>query len=184
MRILALCGSLRLASRNLRALQTARALAPVGVDVRIWEGLGRLPLFSPDLDRDDVALPLEVTCLHAEVESADGLLIACPEYAHGIPGAFKNGLDWLVGSVVFPEKPIALLNIAPHATFAQAALREVLATMSADIVEEACCTVAFPPLERPDLEKAFEAVIQSAVSVFSRALETRKADLPERERDG
>lgn len=173
-RILGLCGSLRRLSRNDRALRSARALAPSDVEVRLWNGLGRLPLFSPDLDEPGRALPDTVTDFYAEVERAHGLLIACPEYAHGIPGAFKNALDWLVGSLVFPGKPVALLNIAPHAGHAQAALREVLATMSADIIDDACCTIAFPSPDRPDMETEFEAAIQSAVSTFTRRLVAEK----------
>lgn len=170
MRILALCGSLRRESKNRRALQTARALAPSGVEIRILDGLGHLPLFSPDLDQPAIAQPDKVIDFQAEIESATGLLIACPEYAHGVPGAFKNALDWLVGSVVFPGKPVALLNIAPHAVHAQAALREILTTMSADIVDVACCTVPFPSPERPDMEEAFATAIQSSVSAFIREL--------------
>ena len=71
----------------------------------------------------------------------DVLLIACPEYARGIPGAFKNALDWLVGGETFVNKKVVLWNASPRATAAQAALRLVLETMSGQIVEEACIAV-------------------------------------------
>jgi NAD(P)H-dependent FMN reductase len=62
------------------------------------------------------------------------LVIACPEYAHGIPGSFKNALDWLVGSVEFPGKPVAVFSPSARSAHAQAQLREVLTTMSARLV--------------------------------------------------
>lgn len=111
-RILGFCGSLRVGSRNLRALEIARDLSNGVCELILWRGLAKVPPFSPDLDQPGSRLPEPVSELHELVEGANGLLIACPEYAHGIPGAFKNALDWLVGSTVFPGKPIALLNVA------------------------------------------------------------------------
>ena len=68
-------------------------------------------------------------------------MISCPEYARGIPGSFKNMLDWLVASVEFPGKPVALINTSPRASDAQAALTLVLETMSATIIRDACITL-------------------------------------------
>jgi chromate reductase, NAD(P)H dehydrogenase (quinone) len=84
---------------------------------------------------------LQVRALRERVGLAGGLLISCPEYARGIPGSFKNALDWLVGSLTFPGKPVALINTSPRASAAQAALRLVLSTMSARLVDEASITV-------------------------------------------
>lgn len=53
--------------------------------------LGRLPHFNPDLEERP---PPEVTELRERVGQAGGLLISCPEYVRGIPGSFKNALDW------------------------------------------------------------------------------------------
>jgi NAD(P)H-dependent FMN reductase len=69
------------------------------------------------------------------------VLIASPEYAHGVTGAIKNALDWMVGNESFVDKPVGLLNAAPRATIGQAALRETLVTMSAHNVPAACVTV-------------------------------------------
>jgi len=35
----------------------------------------------------------------------------------------SNALDWLVASLTFPDKPVALINMSPRASEAQAALR-------------------------------------------------------------
>lgn len=114
-------------------------LAPADVEIVIYRDLAALPHFNPDDDGD--APPQIVLALRNLVGASDALLIAAPEYAHGVPGALKNALDWLVASLEFPGKPIALLNTAPRASHAQAALREILTTMSARLICE-----AFAPL--------------------------------------
>lgn len=78
---------------------------------------------------DGDRIPPAVAKLRAVVGNADGILICSPEYAHGIPGSLKNLLDWLVGSVEFPFKPVASLKANAHSVHAQAQLVEVLTTM-------------------------------------------------------
>ena len=139
MRILAISGSLRALSFNTAALQAAVALAPAGLEIVIYTGLGDLPHFNPDLDTDEP--PAIVKALRLEVGRSDGLLIASPEYAHGVSGAFKNALDWLVSCVEFPNKPVALINTSQRAIHAQAHLREILTTMSARLIGRASVTL-------------------------------------------
>jgi NAD(P)H-dependent FMN reductase len=139
MRVLGLCGSLRAASINAALLRAAARLAPPGVSLRVREDLGGLALYNPDLEP---CPPANVVAFQREVECADALVIASPEYAHGVTGTIKNALDWLVGSEHFPGKPVAVLNASPRATHADAALRETLRTMSALIVEDASVTLA------------------------------------------
>ena len=139
MRLLALSGSLRAASTNTAVLEALSRLAPAGVEILLYRELGALPLFNPDDDED--APPEAVAALRALVGSAAGLIIAAPEYAHGVPGAFKNALDWLVASDAFPGKPVAMINTAPRSFHAQSALRETLATMSARLFPEAFVTL-------------------------------------------
>jgi len=93
--------------------------------------------------------------LRAAIGRADLLLIASPEYAHGISGAMKNALDWLVSYEGTVSKPIVLVNTSPRAHHAYESLREVLQTMSAVIVEEA--SVAVPLLGLHDSEVAMQA---------------------------
>jgi len=136
MQILALSGSLRAASSNTTLLRAARRLAPETVEVTLYDGLADLPHFNPDLDRtlDDPRLPPAVRDLRARVGSADALIISSPEYAHGVPGSFKNALDWLVGGSEMPGMPVALVNASPRSVHAQASLVEILRTMSARVV--------------------------------------------------
>jgi NAD(P)H-dependent FMN reductase len=68
------------------------------------------------------------------VRDAEGVIFSVPEYAHGLPGALKNALDWLVGSGEFVEKPVALFNVSARGTHAQAQLTETLTVMTARVL--------------------------------------------------
>ena len=142
-RVLCLSGSLRRVSSNTAALEAAQRLAPPTLELALYRGLGTLPLFNPDDDTDP--LPSPVPALREAVGRADALLIACPEYAHGVPGAFKNLLDWLVGSLEFPGKPVLLLNTAARGScHAQEVLAEILSTMSAQLLTPQPVMVGLP----------------------------------------
>ncbi len=95
-------------------------------------------MFNPDLD---ASYPEPVASLFFQVAQADALLIASPEYAHGVTGTIKNTLDWLVGFEPFANKPVAVLNASPRAYHADAALRETLRTMAAVLIEPASVTL-------------------------------------------
>lgn len=140
MRILAICGSLRATSSNSRLLDALAAVAPPGVTLTRYDGLGELPHFNPDVEAQ--GLPAPVARLRALVAQSDALIISSPEYAHGVPGSLKNALDWLVSGVELPGKPVALFDASPNSTYARAALSEILTTMSARVIGAA--VVALP----------------------------------------
>jgi len=156
MRILAISGSLSVASSNTALLRAVALLSPDGVAVDLYEGLGELPHFNPDLDRDldDPRLPVAVCDLRGRVGAAHVLLISSPEYAHGVPGSLKNALDWLVGGSEMPGKSVALVNASAHAVHAQASLSETLRTMSAALVPGSPFPVRLPGRERRPEELA------------------------------
>ena len=91
-----------------------------------------LPHFDPDLED---APPEAVVRFRAACERAAGVVLAVPEYAFGIPGAFKNALDWTVGSGSLYRKPVAVLSVAPPGRGAHVheALRLVLKALDADV---------------------------------------------------
>jgi NAD(P)H-dependent FMN reductase len=165
-RVLCLSGSLRRVSANTAALEAARVLAPPSLELVLHDGLAALPWFSPDDERDP--LPAPVAALREAVDTSDALLIACPEYAHGVPGAFKNALDWLVGGLEFPGKPVALINASGRGSHhAQDALVEILRTMSATVLDEVSGTVPLPGvgcepawiLDQPALRETLSALL-------------------------
>ena len=139
---MALPGSLRQASTNRTLLLAASRLAPPELLIEVYDRIGELPHFNPDLDQPDESLPPAVRAFRAMIANSDGLLIASPEYAHGIPGSFKNALDWLVSGPEIPEKPVALFHATQRGTHARAALHEVLSTMSARLIDDASVAVA------------------------------------------
>ncbi len=142
MRVLAISGSLRAASSNGAVVSAAVALSPAGVSVDVFAGVGALPHYNPDVDRDP--LPPSVVEWRATLAAADAAFLCSPEYAHGVPGSLKNALDWIVSSGEFMHKPVALINASPHARHAHAALVETLTVMMAVIVEPASVTLPLP----------------------------------------
>ena len=118
----------------------AARLAPAGVAIDMFDGIGKLPFFNSDFETPE-HLPEPVSAFRQIVGAADGLLISSPEYARGVSGVMKNALDWLVGSSEFPGKPVALINTSPRAAHALAALTLTLETMSASLIKEASITL-------------------------------------------
>lgn len=140
-----------------------------------YSQLGDLPYFNPDLDVDDDRLPTVVRTFRTQIGQVDGILISSPEYAHGVPGVLKNALDWLVGSVEFPYKPVALINISPRSVHAHASLAEILTTMSAKLINDPALTIDLPRkgVDVAGLlgEPTIRAALQTALSVVVQALQ-------------
>ena len=161
--ILGISGSLRAASSSTAIVHAASRVAPPGVTVSIYTGLDTLPHFNPDLDREGDVAPLPVAELRRRVGEADALLISTPEYAHGIPGALKNALDWLVSSSEFPGIPVGLVNPSAQSFHAHESLTEIVRTMSALLPSEASARI-------PILDRSMDAAGIAADPVISPAL--------------
>lgn len=173
MKILGISGSLRAGSSNTSLLRAAAAIAPAPLEINLYEGLGTLPHFNPDFDREPFSDA--VTNFRVALRSSAGVLISCPEYAHGVPGVLKNALDWLVASGELYEKPVALFNASPRGTYAQASLTETLAVMTARLIPEASLTLALSPNdaspERIVADAQLAKQIRGALVEFSQAIE-------------
>ncbi len=171
MKIVTLSGSLRAASSNGALLRAVGAVAPDGVEVLHYTGLGGLPHFNPDLDAPELAPPPAVAEFRALLASADGFVVSTPEYVHGLPGAFKNALDWIVSSGEFSKKPVLIINASSSGgQFAQAALVEILSTMEARVLADA--TVVAPRARR-EMTKSGEiadAAVLNAIKIGVQAL--------------
>jgi chromate reductase, NAD(P)H dehydrogenase (quinone) len=175
MHILALSGSLRQASINSALLRAAVRFAPSGASVTVFNGLGRLPLFNPDLEGRPARTVIR---FRARVAAADALLIASPEYAHGVTGTIKNALDWLVSFEPFACKPVAVLNASARAHHADDALREILKTMAAIIVEPATVQVApqgASPADATAFDRAVEVPIRASLAALCDAVRLHRA---------
>jgi NAD(P)H-dependent FMN reductase len=160
MKILAVSGSLRAASSNSVLLRAVAASAPPDIAVSIFEGIGHLPHFNPDLDPpDDPAPHPAVAEWRRQLREADAVIISTPEYAHGVPGVLKNALDWIVGSGELVGKPVALFpTSATRGEFARASLVETLTVMSARVIP-----VGPTPANDP-------AVLDAALQAFAAAV--------------
>ena len=139
MRILTLCGSLRAQSSNRALLRAYERLAPSNMSFLHFEQLNTLPHFNSDLDGDRA--PHEVLRLRSMIAESDVVAISSPEYAHALPGSLKNALDWLVSVPSFAGKPVVILHISRGSTWALDSLKEVLRTMSAEIIESAFVSI-------------------------------------------
>ena len=94
MHVFALSGSLREGSYNTSLARAAAMLAPAGVAIELYEGLGQLPPYDQDLDEGGADVPASVVDLRERIEGADALLVVTPEYNGSIPGVLKNAIDW------------------------------------------------------------------------------------------
>ena len=115
-RILGISGSLRAGSFNTALLHAAQQVA--GDDVALEAAtLHGIPLYDGDVEARD-GEPAAVTALKQRILASDGVLLVTPEYNNGIPGVFKNGIDWLSRGTpgipaVFGDRPFALIGASP-----------------------------------------------------------------------
>ncbi len=115
--LLGLCGSLRQASNHEIILRTLAAEGlPAHAQLTIHT-LHEIPMYNED--HDGPASPAVVIALREAVASADALVLAAPEYNHGMSGVLKNTLDWLSrphGRSVLKDKPVLVFTASPAFT--------------------------------------------------------------------
>ncbi|AOS79285.1 MULTISPECIES: NADPH-dependent FMN reductase [Hydrogenophaga] len=114
--LLGLSGSLRAGSFNTALLKAAQASAgaDIAFDTATVHGV---PLYDGDVEQAS-GTPPAVRELKERILAADGLLLVSPEYNNGIPGVFKNTIDWLSRPTpgmpdVFRNRPVAVIGASP-----------------------------------------------------------------------
>jgi NAD(P)H-dependent FMN reductase len=170
-RVLCLAGSLRRDSWNRRLLAEAVRTAPKGLELSLFDHLAGVPMFNEDTEQVE---PAGVGRLRSAVATADGLLVATPEYNHSFPGVLKNAIDWLSrgSNSVLVDKPVAIIGAsAGHwgTRLAQAALRQVFTATEARVMPAPMLFVAHASecfdvdgqLRDPKLAKALPVVIDA-----------------------
>lgn len=133
-RVTGVCGSLQAESSNLNLLHEASRIAPRGFTVQVGDHLRHLPLFNPDLLETPPPVVLE---WRAAILASDAVLIACPEYGHSLPGALKNGIDWLIGSGELYRKVVAItasVRSLDRGRRGLSALRQTLQAVDARVI--------------------------------------------------
>jgi chromate reductase, NAD(P)H dehydrogenase (quinone) len=114
--VVGIAGSLRAGSYNAALLRAAAQLMPTGHSLEIATIKG-IPLYDGDVEASE-GIPQLVTALKDRIAASDGLLLVTPEYNNGIPGVFKNAIDWLSRPPadiprVFGNRPTAVIGASP-----------------------------------------------------------------------
>ncbi|MGA8329735.1 MAG: NAD(P)H-dependent oxidoreductase [Mycobacterium sp.] len=115
-KVLALVGSLRAASINRQIAELATEVAPDGVTVTIFEGLGDVPFYNEEIDdvmNAEAPVLAPVAALRAAAADADAALVVTPEYNGSYPAVLKNAIDWLsrpFGDGALKDKPLAVVG--------------------------------------------------------------------------
>lgn len=115
-RVVAFAGSLRKGSYNRALLVAAQAEAPPGMTIELFD-IAEIPLYDADVEA--AGDPPPVVAFKSAIRAADGLLIATPEYNHGVPGVTKNAVDWAsrpARQSALNAKPVGILGASPGMT--------------------------------------------------------------------
>jgi chromate reductase, NAD(P)H dehydrogenase (quinone) len=138
-RVVAFAGSLRRASYNRGLIRAAVESAPTGIrfDVVHLDDIG---LYNQDVE--DAGEPPQIVAFKRAIAQADAMLVATPEYNHGIPGVLKNALDWASrprATSPLKDKPVAVVGASPglgSTARAQAQLREAFVFTGACVMPQ------------------------------------------------
>ncbi|WP_199140799.1 NADPH-dependent FMN reductase [Pedobacter sp. ASV12] len=131
--VLAIIGSTRANSSNLNLVKTFARQSEHEFDVHIFESIGNLPHFNPDLDTESP--PQEVVAFRKLIEQADALLICTPEYVFSLPGSLKNAIEWCVSTTLLSQKPTGLITASASGLKAHEELQLVMSTVEARFTE-------------------------------------------------
>lgn len=137
--LVGISGSLRKHSFNSGLLRAAQGEAPPSAIIEI-ASIAAVPLYDADVEERD-GIPPPVEALKEMIATADGLLLATPEYNNGIPGVFKNAIDWASRPPadiprVFRGKPVAIIGASPGGfgtILAQDSWLSVMRTLGAEL---------------------------------------------------
>lgn len=177
-KIVALSGSARKNSANLRLIKAIEELTKENFDINIVEDLTQLPHFNPDLDNGNP--PVSVVQFRKQIKDADGVLICTPEYAMGVPGTLKNALDWTVASCEFSGKPVALITASTSGRKAHESLLGTLQVIEAKMTEDTQYLISFIQVKMNGENKITDEQtlndIQKLIASFEEQMENEPGD--------
>lgn len=130
-KIFAISGSTRVDSVNLQILNSIATIYAEKAAITVYTEIDKLPHFNPDLDNE--AVPLSINHFRKQIQDADGVLICTPEYVYSLPGSLKNAIEWTVSTILFTNKPVALITASSSGQKAQEALDLLMSTIGAKI---------------------------------------------------
>lgn len=167
MRILAVCGSLHSQSKNLALLATAARCVPPDVELVLFDGLGDLPHFNPEVEA--ITTPESVVRWRDALADSDAVLIASPEYGFSLPGVLKNAIDWIIGSGELEGKIVAITAAVPGAERGRRGLHALRDTLSAVRV----VLVGGEPIPiGPEFDRMIAALVEALIEAVRNAERT------------
>jgi len=177
MKLVAIAGALRAGSLNKQLLRLAiKVLEKEGaeidlVDLRALE----IPFYDGDLEKSS-GLPAGAQELVARIASANGVVIASPEYNFSVPAVLKNAVDWTTRAKPMPlrGKTAVLLSASPSLVGGNRALWVLRMSLEAvgvhvypDMFSLATAHQAFD--EQGELkDEALARFLQSALAGYAR----------------
>lgn len=174
MQLLGISGSLRRHSYNTALLHNFKNLAPSDIDLRVYDQLHLMPPFNEDTQTDPNQTLQQ---FQRRVQQSDAIIISTPEYAHGLPGALKNALDWLVSYEGIVLKPIALMSVSTSGLGgyrAHAALVAILNAMNTRLIIDASIHVPFAKAKFNDEGKVTDDILldrmNNSMNIIHRAV--------------
>ncbi|MEM6430046.1 MAG: NAD(P)H-dependent oxidoreductase [Deinococcota bacterium] len=164
LRMLAVAGSLRQASLHRALLRSLQELAPSDVEIVMFDLKG-MPIYDGDVEVQ--GMPDIVQAFHQEIEAADGVIWATPEYNGAMSGVIKNAVDWASRKKgLLAKKPTTVISGSPGslgATKGQESLRASLNHLGMYVL-------ARPSLAIPQLDKKLrdDHIIDESTQKFVR----------------
>jgi chromate reductase, NAD(P)H dehydrogenase (quinone) len=138
-RVVGIAGSLRRASYNRGLIRAAVGVAPAGITIDVFD-LAGIPLYNQDVE--EAGEPVAVVAFKRAILEADALLVATPEYNHGVPGVLKNAMDWASrprATSPLTDKAVAIMGASPgrgSTARAQAQLRDTFVFTGACVMPQ------------------------------------------------
>jgi len=132
-RIVGFTGNKRHDSYNKAVLQSAHNVLPAHAELEIIT-VDDLPAF---VQTDE--MPESVERFRKQLQQADAVLIATPEYKGLLPTGLQNALAWALhheGENALAAKPTALMGVGRQHGSAQQHLRQVLADQQVSVLAE------------------------------------------------
>lgn len=133
LKVLGISGSTKSRSTSLSILEFLSRKFKDKIEFKIYNRIGELPHFNPELEED---LPNSVLELRELIEESDGIVFCTPEYVFSLPGSLKNLIEWNVSTVLFSSKPVAMIVAAASGKKAFESLELILTTIESSIPEE------------------------------------------------
>jgi chromate reductase, NAD(P)H dehydrogenase (quinone) len=128
-KILAIIGSTREDSSNLKLVKKIAGWTNENFDLSIFEEIAGLPHFNPDLDTEYPPSP--ILDFRNQISKSEAVIICTPEYVFSLPGSLKNALEWCVSTTLFSQKPVGLITASASGEKGHEELKLIMNTVGA-----------------------------------------------------